>query len=80
MTWALQSAWILWVLSLVLALASHYASTLAMDKAVRQVDSGEVPAAPGGCYDRLTRGLNATSGLAFVIGAVFICIFMICNA
>ena len=75
--WTLASAWILWIVSLALGLGSHYFSGLAMEEATKQQDRGETP--DGGCYNQVTRCLNAAGGVTFVLGTSFAGVFMICN-
>jgi hypothetical protein len=73
-------AWLSWILSLSLVLVSHYLSTLAMRKAIEQVDDGTIyDGAVGGAYDDWLRKLNASGGVAFIIGVVMIAIFAFCN-
>ena len=63
-------AWSMWLASLVFALGSHYASTLALRKASNEFD-GSKTKYPGGIYTTIVRFLNPVSGLAFLVGAYF---------
>ena len=74
---ALTAAWVLWATSLALSLASHYASGLAMERAIKQSDEGEE--ASGEPYARATRLLNLLGGVAFVLGAISAIIFVKSN-
>jgi hypothetical protein len=77
----LSSAWVIWAVSLICVLASHYFSTLAMRKAIEQLDKGLIyEETPGGGHDRAIRVLNGVGGLLFVLGVAAILIFAVSNA
>jgi len=70
-------AWMSWGLSVLLVLVSYFTSHLALRKAIKQVDSGSIRTSkPGGTADTLTEICNALGGLLFIIGVVFISIFV----
>jgi len=76
----LIAAWIAWVSSLALTLASHYVSALAMARAVKQVDDGSIETQlPGGAYAGTTKFLNAAGGLCFVGGVLLMALFVARN-
>ena len=76
----LALAWASWVASLVCVLTSHYFGTLAIRKAIGQVDRGVVRSeTPGGLFDLLTTGLNGAGGLLFVLGAALAGFFVSAN-
>lgn len=70
-------AWISWGLSVLWVLISYFTSNLALRKAIKQVDSDSIRSSkPGGIADTLTAICNALSGILFIIGVVFISIFV----
>ena len=76
---ALVWAWGMWLLSLLFALGSHYASTLAMRKAVQEFDSGVRNYTLGGSYTTLVKALNPAAGFAFLVGAFSAGVFLYRN-
>jgi hypothetical protein len=73
-------AWISWGLSQTAILLSFYFSTLALRKAVRQLDHRKLPTEkPGGWWDRATASLNFLGLVLFVIGLAMIIIFLSYN-
>ncbi len=61
-------------------LASHFFSTLAMRKAIEQVDAGTVRnETPGGRYHKMLVALNASGGVLFIVGLVLAGIFVVAN-
>ena len=76
-TTGLEAAWGLWIASLAMTLTSFYFSHLALRKTIRQIDDGEIQREnPGGKWTPITNVLNATSGIAFLCGLVFIVVFI----
>lgn len=70
-------AWMSWGLSVVSVLISYFMSHLALRKAIKQVDLGSIRSSkPGGIADTLTAICNPLSGILFIIGVVFISIFV----
>ena len=77
----LVGAWAGWIASLTMVLLSHYFSTLALRRAIEQVDAGTIyNEQVGGHYDVFVKWLNGLGGLSFVIGLVLIGFFVISNA
>ena len=73
----LLSAWILWAASSLAVLASFYTSHLALQCAIRQCDDGSIRTAPvGGIYTTVTRWLNASGAIMFVLGVLCISLFV----
>jgi hypothetical protein len=73
-------AWILWTSCITLVLLSFYSSRLALDKAIRQLDSESIHKEhPGGFWNRVTSVLNILAGLAFVLGTISVIYFVIHN-
>jgi CDP-diglyceride synthetase len=72
----LMGAWFSWALSLASTLASHFTSQAAMRRAIKELDSDRAVEQPGGYYDRFTAILNATAGLLFLAGVVFVGVFV----
>ena len=76
----LLSSWILWVLSILGVLASHFFSQRALITAVSQVDAGTIhKEPPGGLSTKLTIGLNLLSGLTFLGGTFAMLRFVLDN-
>ena len=73
-------AWAAWIVSLVCVLASHFFGSLALRKAVTQLDSEKIRNEPvGGAFDRVTQALNVGGGVTFVIGAILAGFFVFNN-
>ena len=73
-------AWICWGTSLGTVLLSHYTSHKANVYAISQVDECRIyDERPGGNWDRITNILNATAGILFFGGVVFIVVFASSN-
>ncbi len=73
-------AWICWGSSLILTLTSFWLSARAMNKAVQQLDEGKLGREhPGGMWDKATRKLTFLGGFAFILGVVFIIVFVYFN-
>jgi hypothetical protein len=76
----LVAAWAAWVGSLLCVPGSHYCSTLAMRKAIDQVDNGTVrKETPGGRYDVIISCLNGSGGVLFLAGAALAGFFVFSN-
>jgi hypothetical protein len=70
-------SWICWGLSVAVVLVSYYTSHLALRKAIRQVDVGDIrKSLPGGIADYITAICNALGGILFFIGIVLISVFV----
>jgi hypothetical protein len=77
---ALLVAWACWIASLAVVLLSHYFSTLAIRKAIEQVDAGTIAGErPGGKFDTAVTVLNAAGGLLFIAGLFAITFFVQAN-
>ena len=69
-------AWLAWGISISAVLLSFYFSSLALRKAIRQVDHGKIyKKRPGGWYDTATAILNAMGGLSFLTGVMLAAMF-----
>lgn len=76
----LFAAWICWIASLASVLLSHYFSTLAIRKAIEQLDAGAMGAERvGGHFDTAVAVLNGAGGLLFIAGLVVIAFFVRAN-
>jgi hypothetical protein len=70
-------AWVAWGASITVALLSFYSSTLALRRAIEQVNAESVyEDTPGGRFARATKLLNATGGALFFVGVVSLIIFV----
>lgn len=70
-------SWSSWGFSIACALLGFYLSPLAIERAIKQVDSGKIHEEhPGGFLDIVVRRCNLLSALLFLIGIVFIIIFV----
>jgi hypothetical protein len=73
----LLAAWACWGASVTCTLASFYTSVLAMRHAVKQVDDDSIyTALEAGRFDLLTKVLNVTAGLLFVVGVIALVLFV----
>ncbi|MCX6916246.1 MAG: hypothetical protein NT167_24920 [Verrucomicrobia bacterium] len=73
----LLAAWCCWGASVACILASFYTSVLAMQHAVKQVDDDSIyTALETGRFDLLTKVLNITAGLLFVVGVIALVLFV----
>jgi uncharacterized membrane protein YjfL (UPF0719 family) len=73
-------AWGSWTVSLVCVLLSYYFSTLALRKAVKQIDQGKLSKEhAGGFYDTATAWLNPAGALFFILGLIFMICFVKLN-
>ena len=80
LTEALHGAWISWTVSLALSLFSFVASRAAYRKAISQVDNAKIYAErPGGLWTWLAEILTYAAGIAFIIGALLILVFVTRN-
>ena len=79
-SWTLLASWIAWGTSVACVLGSFYASQRALRRAIKQVDEDKIyNQSPGGFYSSLTASLNALGGILFLVGVVFIVIFVAHN-
>jgi len=61
-------------------LSSFFISHLALRRAIKQVDTGEIyEKHPGGWFDWLTAIMNALGGILFLIGVILISWFVMNN-
>jgi hypothetical protein len=72
----LFSAWVAWAFSLACALASHFASCLALRRAVQELDRDRSVQRPGRRYDRFTGFFNLTAGVLCVAGMLLLVTFV----
>jgi hypothetical protein len=73
----LVSAWAAWAASVTLVLVSHYLSRLALSKAIKQTDQGEIRGIrAGGMWSVFLDVSNGGSGLLFVIGVLLMTAFV----
>jgi hypothetical protein len=78
--WLLVAGWILMVVSLLSTLVSMWTSRWAFEKAIEQIDKGEIHSQePGAWYTQLTYKLNGASIICFIIGVVFLLMFAVAN-
>lgn len=76
----LMVSWGSWTFSILCVLFSHFFSTKALRKAVKQHDDKTFHTEPvGGAYDHVLVWLNLLGGLAFVFGAISMCVFAFYN-
>ena|ERR1051325_230287 len=67
--WYLLTAWVSWALSSTAVLLSFFFSTLALRKAIRQLDQGTIGMGrPGGWWDCATSSLNLIGLVLFLTG------------
>ncbi len=79
-SWLLFVAWLAWGTSVGCVLTSYYMSNRALRLSIEQVDTDKIyDQSPGGLYSRLTAILNAAGGLFFLIGIVFMVVFVAYN-
>jgi hypothetical protein len=73
----LLAAWITWAASSASVLISFFVSTLALRKAIKQLDRGTIGMErPGGWWDRATSCLNLMGLLLFLIGVSMMIVFL----
>jgi hypothetical protein len=73
-------AWISWGISVALVLISFYLSHLALGKAIKQIDQGEIhDTRPGGVASLVLPGCNCGSGGFFLVGVALIIVFVWLN-
>ncbi|MCH7762243.1 MAG: hypothetical protein IIB95_00700 [Candidatus Marinimicrobia bacterium] len=73
-------AWSCWGTSIMGALLAYYLSPIAFNKAIKQVDEDTIyDSHPGGFPDKITGVCNFLSSILFLIGVVFIIIFVSYN-
>lgn len=78
--WLLLWAWGCWGLSLTFTLISIYTGVEALRETVRQVDDGTLyDRRPGGRFDWFTAVLNPGAGVLFILGLVFMILFVYFN-
>jgi hypothetical protein len=75
--WAIIWAWSCWVASIACTLLSFWSSQRAFRRAIIDVDSGRVyDGRPGAVWDHVTAALNTFSGVLFLVGLVFVILFV----
>jgi hypothetical protein len=73
----LLAAWITWAASSASVLISFFVSTLALRKAIYQLDHGTIGMErPGGWWDRATSSLNLMGLLMFLFGLAMMIVFV----
>lgn len=72
----LFTAWVAWALSSTSVLLSFFTSTLALRRAIRQLDLRGDMKRPGGWWDISTSTLNAISLLLFAFGLAMMIVFL----
>jgi hypothetical protein len=76
----LVGAWALWALSTSAMLGSFFVSRLALRRAIVQCDDGTIFCKPpGGFYTRLTRWLNGSGAVLFLLGVCLMAAFVNVN-
>ena len=76
----LRLAWVSWILSLCLILASFYLSSISLGKTLRDLNSEEdVDDPPGGWWSRWTTVSTAAGGALFIVGAVMVAVLVSAN-
>ena len=76
----LVMAWVFWALSTSAMLGSFFVSRLALRKAILQCDDGTIFCKPpGGFYTVLTRWLNGSGAILFLLGVCFMAAFVQTN-
>ena len=76
----LFAAWTFWAVSVTSVLLSFLCSQKALEKAIKQVDAGEMYNKNlGGCLNKVTILLNYMSGFCFLTGVVTMFIFVTNN-
>ena len=77
----LLAAWICWALGISSGLASHFFSSLALRRAIKQTDEKIIYVIrPGGWMSGLTFGLNIAAGVLFLCGVLSIIAFVAKNS
>lgn len=72
--------WMTWGLSCVCILVSFLSSKAALNKVIRDIDEKKkLNYDCGGFYDKLTSGLNLSSGILFMIGLALVAIALFRN-
>ena len=76
----LLAAWVCWGLSITCTLFSYYTSAQALRRAVKQTEDRLIYLElAGGCFNLVTKALNITAGVLFMLGVVSIVIFVAHN-
>jgi hypothetical protein len=76
----LRIAWVAWGASLLVVLASHYLSSVALTKAIGQLDDGAQDLSSlGEPWNTITRCLNLAGGLLFLGGLAAFMTFIFCS-
>jgi hypothetical protein len=76
----LAISWLSWTASLTTVLVSFFLSHLALQKAIKQVDSGQIHGTrPGGRYAVATKVCNVLSAALFLFGLVCMGVFVLLN-
>lgn len=73
----LLAAWISWGFSVTCTLYSYYTSTLALQRAIKQTDEEKIhTTVVGGRFNIVTKILNASAGSLFMVGVIFLVVFV----
>ena len=76
----LWGAWVSWCISIISVLLSFYFSQKSLILAIQQVDSGAIHLEnPGGKFAKVTSALNAVAGSGFLLGVLWLLIFVFKN-
>lgn len=79
-TGVLIAAWSAWAVSLICVLLSYFFSGQALRRTIQQIDKGTLyDEPPGGLFDVATSWLNMGGGLLFVLGLLFMIVFVNSN-
>lgn len=70
-TCLIEFAWFFWAVSILAVLASYYSSSMALERAIQQVDQGKITGTGmGGILNTFTKAFNIISGSAFFAGVI----------
>jgi len=72
-------AWGLWAGSISSVILSYFFSRIALRKTIEQVDKGDFSAGVGGCASTVTAVFNILSGTLFIVGIIFLILFVKSN-
>jgi hypothetical protein len=76
----IASGWMAWGLACVCILVSFLSSKIALNKVIKDIDEKEeINYDCGGFYDKLTSGLNLSSGTLFIVGLALVAIALFKN-
>ena len=70
-------AWLMWGGSVGVVLVSYFFSQMALRKAIHQIDEGKIgKERPGGMFDVLTATCNSIGGILFLLGLIWMVMFV----